>query len=130
MDVKRFRRLVAGAIDSLPDEFREALDNIEVVVEDWPTDEELDYFEEREGLEEGEGDMLLLGLYQGIPKGHRDPQFYSGVLPDRITLFRGSIEEFCGGLEKEMEEQIRKTFLHEIGHYFGLEDERLRELGY
>ncbi len=130
MDVKRFRRLVAGAIDSLPDEFREALDNIEVVVEDWPTDEELDYFEEREGLEEGEGDMLLLGLYQGIPKGHRDPQFYSGVLPDRITLFRGSIEEFCGGIEKEMEEQIRKTFLHEIGHYFGLEDARLRELGY
>jgi len=130
MDEKRFRRLVASAIDSLPDEFREALENIEVVVEDWPTDEELDYFEEREGLEEGEGDMLLLGLYQGIPKGQRDPQFYSGVLPDRITLFRGSIEEFCGGLEKEMEEQIRKTFLHEIGHYFGLEDERLRELGY
>ena len=130
MDTKRFRRLVARAIDSLPDEFREALENIEVVVEEWPTDEELDYFEEREGFEEGEGDMLLLGLYQGIPKGKRDPLFYSGVLPDRITLFSGSIDEFCRGDEGKMAEQIRKTFLHEIGHYFGLEDDRLRELGY
>jgi len=130
MDERKFRRLVANAIDSLPDEFRNALDNIEVVVEEWPTDEELDYFEEREGLEEGEGDFVLLGLYQGIPKGQRNPQFYHGVLPDRITLFKGSIEEFCGADEREMARQIRKTFLHEIGHYFGMSDERLRELGY
>lgn len=130
MELRRFRRIVAQAIDALPDEFREALENIEVVVEDWPTDEELDYFEEREGLEEGEGDFLLLGLYQGIPKGHRDPQFYSGVLPDKITLFRESIADFCHGDEQEMTEQIRRTFLHEIGHYFGIEDDRLRELGY
>ncbi|HPQ80241.1 MAG TPA: metallopeptidase family protein [bacterium] len=130
MEMSRFRMLVSQAIDSLPEEFSAALENIEVVVEEWPTDEELDYFEEREGLEEGEGECLLLGLYQGIPKGKRDPLFYSGVLPDRITLFRGSIEEFCRGDEREITEQIRKTFLHEIGHYFGLNDDRLRELGY
>lgn len=130
MDIKKFRRIVAQAIDALPDEFRNALDNIEVVVEDWPTDEELDFFEEREGLKEGEGDYLLLGLYHGIPKGKRDPQFYSGVLPDKITLFRKSIEEFCDGNEVGMADQIRRTLLHEIGHYFGMEDARLRELGY
>lgn len=130
MELRRFRRLVAQAVERLPKEFREAMSNIEVVVEDWPTDEELDYFEEREGLEEGEGDDLLLGLYQGIPLGERNPQTYHGVLPDRITLFRGSIGEFCGGDEKAMAEEIRKTLLHEVGHYFGIDEGRLKDLGY
>lgn len=130
MDIKEFRRIVAQAIDNLPDEFRNALDNIEIVVEDWPTDDELDFFEGREGLKRGKGDYLLLGLYHGIPKGKRDPQFYSGVLPDKVTLFRESIEKYCRGDEKRMADQIRKTFLHEIGHYFGMDDVRLRELGY
>lgn len=101
-----------------------------MTVEDWPTDDELDEFEEREGIEEGEGDFLLLGLYQGVPLPKRDPQFYSGVLPDKITLFRKSIEDYCGGDEREVENQIRRTFLHEIGHYFGLEDGKLKRLGY
>lgn len=130
MDIKRFRRLVAQTVDVLPTEFRDAIENIEVIVEDWPTDEELDYFEEREGLEEGEGDDLLLGLYQGIPLGERDTATYHGVLPDRITLYRKAIEEFCGGDEAVMVEEIRKTFLHEIGHYFGIDEDRLKELGY
>lgn len=130
MDIKRFRRLVVETIDMLPKEFQEAIENIEVIVEDWPSDEELDYFEEREGLEEGEGDDLLLGLYQGIPLHERNSVTYHGVLPDRITLFRKVIEEFCEGDEEVMVEEIRKTFLHEIGHYFGLDEERLKELGY
>lgn len=130
MDIKKFRSIVSQAIDALPDEFRSALNNIETVVEGWPTDEEIAFFEEREGFEKGKGNFLLLGLYQGIPKGKRDPQFYSGVLPDKITLFRRSIEEFCGGNEIRMADQIRKTLLHEIGHYFGMSERRLRELGY
>jgi predicted Zn-dependent protease with MMP-like domain len=130
MDMKRFRRLVAQTIDMLPEEFRNAIENIEVVVEDWPTDEELDYFEDREGLAEGDGDDLLLGLYQGIPLRERDSSTYHGVLPDRITLYRKAIEEFCGGDETTMIEEIRKTFLHEVGHYFGIDEERLKTLGY
>ena len=130
MDLKRFRRIVAQAIDTLPEEFRNALQNIEVVVEEWPTDEELDWFEEREGLEEGQGDDLLLGLYQGTPLNQRSVMFQGSELPDKITLFRGSIEEFCGGDEKVMAKEIRLTLLHEIGHYFGIDEERLQDLGY
>ncbi|MFH0798931.1 MAG: metallopeptidase family protein [Pseudomonadota bacterium] len=130
MDIKKFRQIVALAVDDLPEEFRKALNNIEVIVEDWPTDEELDHFEEREGLKEGEGDWLLLGLYQGVPLGKRDPQFYNMVLPDRITLFRESIEELCGGDEVSIQDEIRRTLLHEVRHYFGMDDEKLRKLGY
>ncbi len=130
MDVKRFRRIVASAIDALPEEFRNALENIEVVVEEWPSDEELDWFEEREELDEGEGDDLLLGLYQGTPLNERTSMGYNAALPDRIALYRRSIEEFCGGDEKVMVAEIRRTLLHEIGHYFGIDDQRLAELGY
>ncbi len=130
MEINRFRRIVAQAIDKLPDEFRAALENIEVVVEDWPTDEELDFFEEREDLDEGEGDDLLLGLYQGTPLNQRSTLFYSGELPDKITLFRKAIEEYCASDEHAMPEEIRRTLLHEIGHYFGIEEDRLKDLGY
>lgn len=130
MEIKKFRQLVSQAIDTLPDEFRNALDNIEVVVEDWPTNEELDFFAEREGRQTDNSDFLLLGLYQGVPLPKRNPLFYSGVLPDKITLFRKSIEEFCQSDERKMIDQIRRTFLHEIGHYFGIEDDKLRRLGY
>lgn len=130
MDKKRFEQIVAQAMDSLPDEFREALENIEVVVKDRPSRDELSHFEGREGLPKGKGRILLLGLYQGVPKGRRETLFYSGVLPDKITLFRGSIERLCRGDERAMEAQIGRTLLHEIGHYFGIGDPRLRELGY
>ena len=130
MDIRRFREIVAQAIDGLPEEFGRALDNIEIVVEDWPSSEQLRHFGQREGLGESGGHFLLLGLYQGVPKGRRQTLFYSGVLPDKITLFRKSIERFCGGDEKRMTLQIKRTLLHEIGHYFGIDDRRLRSLGY
>lgn len=130
MDQNKFREIVAETIDTLPDEFRNALDNIEIVVEDWPSDEDLAHFEQREGLDEGKGNILLLGLYQGIPINKRSTMFYSGALPDKITLFRKSIEAYCKGRENTMPQEIRRTFLHEIGHYFGLEDPRLHDLGY
>lgn len=121
---------MAQEIARLPDEFRKAMDNIEIVVEDRPNDEDIEIFEDREGSKKGHTNFILLGLYRGIPLGKRDPQFYSGVLPDKVSLFKESIEEVCGGNEREMAVQIRKTLLHEIGHYFGMEDEKLRRLGY
>jgi predicted Zn-dependent protease with MMP-like domain len=131
MDLKTFRRIVANAIDTLPKQFRDALENLEIVVEEWPTEEELAWFADREGLDpdDEEGD-LLLGLYQGTPLPERHESRDMGFLPDRITLYRKAIEEFCEGDEKAMAEEIRVTLLHEIGHYFGIEDERLEELGY
>ena len=130
MNIRRFREIVAQGIDGLPEEFGQALDNIEIVVEDWPSAEQLGYFGQREGLRESGGHFLLLGLYQGVPRGRRQTLFYSGVLPDKITLFRRSIERLCAGNEQRMTLQIRKTLLHEIGHYFGMNDKELRSLGY
>ena len=130
MEIGKFRSVLASAIDHLPKKFRKAMENIEIVVEEWPTTEELSSFKEREGLPEGKGDILLLGLYQGIPLPKRDPQFYTMVLPDKITLFRRSMETYCGNNEEMMRRQIEITLLHEIGHYFGMEDEELRKLGY
>lgn len=130
MDPRRFEEIVSSAIDTLPKEFKEALANIDVVVEESPTDDQLDYFADREGLPEEDNDFLLLGLYEGIPLDDRSTFSYSGVMPDKITLFRGEIKAFCHGNEKTMEDQIRRTLLHEVGHYFGIDDERLRELGY
>lgn len=129
MNSKQFRMLVSQAIDGLPRKFREAMQNIEMIVEDWPTSEELDFFEKREGIKKGERE-LLLGLYQGTPLKGREFQTYHFALPDRITLFQGSIEEFCNGDKHKIEEQIRITLLHEIGHYFGIEDDKLERLGY
>lgn len=122
MTAAEFRELIAQAIDLLPDEFREALDNIEIVVEDSPRSRHLELFRERKG------DWTLLGLYEGVPLNKRD-HGYAAVLPDKITLFRDSIARCCRGDEAGMVREIRRTFLHEIGHYFGLSDRRLRELG-
>lgn len=128
MDEQKFREIATKAIDDLPDEFRDALENIEIVVENRPSREQKEIFEEREPGKRPK--MLLLGLYQGVPLGKRSHMFYSGVLPDKITLFKDSIETFCGGDETMMTDQIKRTLLHEIGHYFGMKDGGLRRLGY
>lgn len=116
-----FERLVADALKGIPADLRGALDNIEVVVDDWPTDVHL----AGAGLEAGD---VLYGLYHGTPLPERSPlQPYS--LPDLITIFQGPIEDECG-TEDEMREEIRRTVVHEIAHYFGFDEERLAELGY
>lgn len=117
----RFERLVAEALRTIPPDLRRALDNIEVAVEDWPTDEQL----AEAGLEP---DDLLFGLYQGTPLPDRSP-LLPYRLPDIITIFQGPIEEECA-TEEEMREEIRRTVVHEIAHYFGFDEERLAELGY
>lgn len=107
---ERFAQLVSDALDSLPHEFGRHFENVAVVVED------------------GTAAGALLGLYEGIPLTNRT-EGYSGVMPDRITIFRLPILAMCR-TEAEVEEQVRRTVLHEVGHYFGISDRRLRELGW
>jgi predicted Zn-dependent protease with MMP-like domain len=114
-----FDKLVAEALDELPRPFRRRLRNIAVVVESEPS---------RELLE----DMglwphgTLLGLYQGVPLPRRGFS-YGNVLPDRITIFQKPIEAVCR-TQDEIKEAVKDTVKHEIGHYFGLDDDRLEEL--
>ena len=114
-----FYQLVERALDGLPPELAELLDNVAVVVEAWP---------DRETQLASEGpDDTLYGLYEGVPLTERGDSYY-GVLPDRITIFRGPLERDFRA--EELEEQVRITVVHEIAHFFGLGEERLEELGW
>jgi predicted Zn-dependent protease with MMP-like domain len=114
-----FEQLVAEALRRLPRRFRKKLENIAVVVEEWPDQGTLEEMEI-------EPPDTLYGLYRGIDLTRRDSS-YGQVLPDTITIYRGPIEEDCETLE-EMASLIRDVVIHEVGHYFGLDDARLEEL--
>ena len=116
MDEERFRELVSEAIDSLPLEFGKRLNNVAVVVEDLPTLQQLQKIKLPSWV-------LLFGLYEGVPQTKRGS--YSGVLPDKITIFKNSIEKVARS-DEEIKAQVRATVIHEIGHHFGLSDEDLR----
>ena len=115
---EQFEELIADALDAIPPELATAIDNVAVVVAEWPTAAQL-------GGRRG----TLLGLYEGVPLTRRDPIGYAGVLPDRITIFRGPL---CARAvdHRDLAAQVRTTVLHEVGHYFGLSDARLHELGW
>ena len=117
---EEFEQLVVQALDGLPEFFQQKLQNIEVVVSDWPT------LAERQavGLKPGQ---LLFGLYQGIPLTRRTSH-YGLVLPDKITIYRLSIERVCLTPEQVVA-QVQHTVKHEIAHHFGISDDRLRALG-
>lgn len=117
MDRARFETVVAQAIDALPGEFRDGLKNIAVTIEELPARGYI-----------GRSKGLLLGLYQGVPLPERTHD-YAGMPPDKITLYKTNIEAVCTS-EEEMEMEIRRTLLHEVGHYFGLGERELRKLGY
>jgi len=117
---REFEELVVTALASVPDEFRERLENIEIVVEDHPSREDL------AGRDLPAG-TLLLGIYRGVPLTARSAT-YPPLYPDRIAIFQHSLEQLCRTRE-EMMLEVRRTVLHEIAHYFGISDERLRELG-
>ncbi|MSQ61646.1 MAG: metallopeptidase family protein [Dehalococcoidia bacterium] len=116
----RFERMVARAINELPDTFRQAIANLEIVIVNRPSVAD----RAEMGLHRGEA---LLGLYRGTPLTRRD-QGYNLTLPDTITLFQRSIEARCRD-EAELVEQVRATLLHELAHHFGIDDERLDQLG-
>ena len=119
MDRERFRWLVARAVDGLPEEFRTKLENIDVVVEDWPSLAQLT----KVGLRRGQN---LLGLYQGVPLTKRG-RHYGLVPPDKITIFQKPIEAKCR-YETEITAEIQKVVRHEIAHHFGIGDARLKQL--
>jgi predicted Zn-dependent protease with MMP-like domain len=107
----RFEDLVGEALDGIPDELASKMDNVAVVVR-----------------EKG-GDPYLLGLYEGIPLTERGEYGVGAVLPDRITIFREAILRTCR-TEADVVRQVRITVVHEVGHHFGIDDDRLRQLGW
>ena len=119
MDRERFEWLVARAVDNLPEEFRARLENVDVVVEEWPTHRQLRQTKSRHRAS-------LLGLYEGVPLTQRD-RGYSLVLPDKITIFQKPIEAICRS-DEEIEREIQKVMRHEIAHHFGSGEERLQEI--
>ena len=119
MKRRDFERLVDQALDSLPDEFSSLLDNVAIFIADRPSRELLRQME----LPPGE---TVFGLYEGVPLTERTHD-YGLVTPDRITIFQRPIEEACA-TETEAVEQIRRTVLHEIAHFFGIDDDRLDEI--
>lgn len=116
---EEFEALVEEALTQLPAEFRAALDNVAVMVEEEPSDDDL----EGVGIDPRDPDRDdLFGLYQGIPLIDRD-SFYSG-LPDRVLIYRGPILRACD-TRREVIREVRDTVQHELGHYFGLEEHEL-----
>lgn len=109
MDKESFRKLVVRAIKKLPGVFRRKMENIEIVIEDEPIPQK-----------------NLLGLYQGVPLKHRG-FWYGNVLPDKITIFQRNIER-QGRNEVEIAELVHQVLIHEIGHYFGFDEEDLRDI--
>lgn len=105
-----FEDSVQAAMETLPDNLREAMSNVAIVVEDEPPP-----------------GQPLLGLYEGVPLTRRT-SYYGGVPPDKITIYRGPLERHYGHDAALLQQQIRRVVLHEIAHHFGISDERLREL--
>jgi predicted Zn-dependent protease with MMP-like domain len=117
---REFEGIVLEALEELPSPFREALQNIDIQVRWRPTLGEL----RRARLRRGH---TLFGLYLGVPlpkRGHH----YSMTVPDTIVIYQQAHERYCRN-EAEIAEQARKTLLHEIGHYMGIDEDRLQELG-
>ena len=112
LDRAAFEALVDRALDEIPDELAELVSNVVVLVEDDPPADEPD----------------LLGVYDGTPLTERDTG-YTMALPDRITVFRTPILAICD-TEEEVVREVRITVVHEIAHHFGIDDDRLHELGY
>lgn len=111
MDPQRFDELVSDALDLIPTDLTAAMDNVVVLVADRHPDE---------------GD--LLGLYEGVALTERDSD-YAGALPDTITIFRDALLDVCSS-ETEVVDQVAVTVIHEIAHHFGIDDDRLDELGW
>ena len=119
MDREKFEELVEKAYERVPEKFKRKMENIEIIVEDFPTLGDLEQLRIR-------GGELLLGLYRGTPLPKRSI-WQAARLPDKIVLFQRDIERMCRS-EKEVEEKVYEVLLHEIGHYFGLSDKEIYEL--
>jgi predicted Zn-dependent protease with MMP-like domain len=119
MDRQEFETLVFRAIESLPAEFKNKLENVDVLVEDWPSPQQIRQLRLRSKAQ-------LLGLYEGVPQTRRDSG-YNMVLPDKITIFQKPIEAQCRS-SQEIESEIGSVVRHEIAHHFGIGDATLYKI--
>lgn len=119
METSDFERLVRQAISEIPAEIRQFMDNVDVLVDERPSNDQL----VGSGIEK---EQILLGLYEGLPLTERED--YGNVLPDKITIFQEAIESCCE-TQEEIVAEVRETVVHEVAHHFGISDERLEELG-
>jgi len=115
MERDRFEALVDTALQDLPQNFKELMENISVMVEDFPSSETMDRLGRKGGL--------LLGIYHGVPYKHRGPH-YGNLPPDIIVIYQRPIEMICR-TEDEIRDKVREVVIHEVGHYFGLSDEEM-----
>ena len=120
MERERFEELARRAVEHLPEEFRQRLENVDIVVEDAPP--------ARSRRRRDSRGSELLGLYEGIPHTERGEN-YNMAMPDRITLFQKPIEAMCRS-DEEIEAEIEHTVIHEIAHHFGIDDRQLRKMGW
>lgn len=118
IDDAEFEELVAEALEQIPDELSQHMENVAVFVENWPTPAQ------RRGHT-----GMLLGLYQGVALTRRGPLSYRNAMPDRITIFKGPHCRIARDRD-QLRQRVTQTVIHEIGHHFGISDARLRELGW
>ncbi len=107
-----FEEAVGDALDTIPDELARLMNNVAILIEDEPPEDEPE----------------LLGIYEGTPLTERDGWWDAGSLPDRITIFKGPLERMCEDRDDLLDE-IAVTVVHEVAHHFGIDDDRLGELG-
>lgn len=119
MEREKFEILIAQAIGNLPPEFRHKLENVDIVIQDWPTPRQLRQVKLANRRQ-------LLGLYEGVPQTKRG-RSYGMVLPDKISIFQKPIETQCNS-EKEVEVKIGDVVRHELAHHFGLDERTLRRI--
>lgn len=119
MRSEKFEELVVRAVEKLPAEFRSKLENVDVIVESWPSQRQL----KKLGIRYQD---QLLGLYEGVPQIRRGAR-YGLVLPDRISIFQKPIEALCHS-EEETERKITEVVRHEIAHHFGTDERTLRQI--
>jgi predicted Zn-dependent protease with MMP-like domain len=119
LTIDEAEKLVAQALDELPEEFFQLLDNVAVVVEEEPSRDDL----ESVGMDPDDEDDELFGIYQGLALTERD-SYYGGMLPDRVAIFVGPIRRCCT-TRRESIDEIKKTVIHELGHHFGMEEDQM-----
>jgi predicted Zn-dependent protease with MMP-like domain len=118
---EEFQKMMDEAIETIPAVFKDKIHNLAFIIEPYPTESDLG----RTGLSDK---YTLLGLYSGIPYTYRNTG-YMGVTPDRIILFQKNIEALCDSIE-ELKEKIREVIVHEVAHYFGMDEDEIRSAGY
>ncbi|MCI0449201.1 MAG: metallopeptidase family protein [Chlorobi bacterium] len=118
---EEFQQLMDESIENIPELFKDKIENLAFIVEPYPSESDLG----KVGLKEKHS---LLGLYSGVPYTHRTT-WYTGVTPDRIILFQRNIEALCNSIE-QLKEKIREVVIHEVAHYFGMNEDEIRKAGY